>query len=79
MNESNPTPAVGEQGLRLEAERTRDELQETLTELEHRLAPRELAQSARRSIRRNPGIAIGIGLAAATVIVGLVVLAVRRG
>lgn len=69
----------GEQRLRLEAERTRDELQETLAELEHRLQPREFAHAVQASMRRRPGVVVGVGLALAGVVAGIVLVTVRRG
>lgn len=78
MTEHNSVP-TGEQRLRLDAERTRDELQDTLEELERRLAPKELWQSAIRRVERRPLAAVGVGLAVLSLAAGVIVLVVRRG
>ncbi len=69
----------GEQVTRLDAERTRDELAAAVDELERRLAPKELLESAKLTVRRRPVAVIGSVLGVAGAIAGAIVLGRRRG
>lgn len=69
----------GEQATRLDAERTRDELAAAVDELERRLAPKELLESAKLTVRRRPVAVIGSALGVAGAIAGAIVLGRRRG
>jgi Protein of unknown function (DUF3618) len=77
-----PAEHAGEQTLRLDADRTRDELGAVLEEVRRRLAPKELARSAAGSLRKHPRQLAGGIAAGAAVVTGIVVLtqrAKRRG
>lgn len=69
----------GEQATRLDAERTRDELAAAMDELERRLAPKELLESAKLTVRRRSVAVIGSVLGVAGAIAGAIVLGRRRG
>ena len=69
----------GEQAVRLDAERTRDELEKTLDEIEQRLKPQALAQSAQRRFQENPAAVLGVAAGIAAALAGLIVWGVRRG
>jgi ElaB/YqjD/DUF883 family membrane-anchored ribosome-binding protein len=84
MNAAAATPGAnaGEHTLRLDADRTRDELADVLVEIRHRLAPKELARSATDSLRRHPKQVAGVIAATAGIVTGIVLLtrrATRRG
>jgi hypothetical protein len=79
---STPEPGenAGVSTLRLDADRTRDELESTLQEIEQRLKPAELKGSLRRTYRahRTAFWAVGAGLAGGIALVSLLVVK-RRG
>jgi hypothetical protein len=73
---------AGEQTLRLDADRTRDELGAVLEEVRRRLTPKDLARSAAGSLRKHPLRLAGGIAAGAAVVTGIVVInqrAKRRG
>jgi hypothetical protein len=80
--DSKPGPAenAGVNAIRLDADRTRDELRQTLDEIEHRLSPAGVAESVKRSAKRDPGkvAAIGAGVVAAVTGVTWFIVASRR-
>jgi hypothetical protein len=74
---SAPGTNAGEQTLRLDADRTRDELADALAEIRRRLTPRELAKSVTGSVRRHPA-QVAAAIAATAGIVTATVVLVRR-
>ena len=74
---SAPGANAGEQTLRLDADRTRDDLADALTELRQRLGPKELAKSTLGSLRRYPWQVTGGIAATAATITGIVLLSQR--
>jgi hypothetical protein len=67
-----PPEGAGIESLRLDADRTRDEIDEILAELEERLNPRRLVDFAQRQWSERPAVVIAIGVAAVAAIGGLI-------
>ena len=71
-----PDENAGLNEYRLDAERTRDELEATLNEIERRISPRRLVAAAKRTWRSYPAeVAAVVGIVGS--IGGLIVLAAR--
>jgi hypothetical protein len=81
-NASKPGPPedAGVNAIRLDADRTRDELRETLDEIERRLSPAGVVESVKRSAQRDPGKVAAIGAGVVATITGLTwfIVASRR-
>lgn len=72
-NDAKPGPAddAGVNAIRLDAERARDDLRSTLDEIERRLSPAGVAESVKRSAKREPGKVAAIGAGVVAAITGL--------
>lgn len=81
MTSMRPEPPedAGINAIRLDAERTRDELERTLEEIERRLDPRPRIDAVKRAYRRSPASFIGIASGALASIGGLVAWAMVSG
>ncbi|CAN5382061.1 hypothetical protein BH09ACT1_BH09ACT1_24950 [soil metagenome] len=75
-----PDENAGINAIRLDADRTRDELRETLDEIERRISPAGVAESVKRSAKRDPGKAAAIGAGVVAAVTGLTwfIVASRR-
>ncbi len=71
-----PPGDAGENALHLDADRTRDDLEETLDEIEHRLTPAELWKSTRILYAERPLAVLGIAVGTIAAVGGLVFWAV---
>ncbi|WP_213815006.1 DUF3618 domain-containing protein [Glaciihabitans sp. dw_435] len=80
---SDTTPAPGEDAgineIRLDADRTRDELRDTLDQIEGKLTPQYAVESLKREFRERPFVVIAAAIGVVGAIVGVIVLAVRSG
>ena len=82
MSDDAPDSAPGPEARRLDADRAREELGDTLDEIEKRLTPPELLRSARDAWRRSPGrvaAVVGAPLAIIGLVVAVRVARHRRG
>ncbi len=79
MTDQGPEPAdnAGINALRLDADRTRDELERTLEEIERRLDPRPRIERIKRAWRNRPVEFITVAGSAVGAIGGLIVWAIR--
>lgn len=80
MTNQRPEPPenAGINAIRLDADRTRDELERTLEELERRLDPRPRIEALKSAYRRRPVPVIALGVGVLGAIGGLITLAVMR-
>jgi hypothetical protein len=69
---------LGINGVGLDADRTRDELAETLGEIERRLAPAHIRSKIVTIVRNRPVPFIAAGVSLVCAIVGVVLLVARR-
>lgn len=81
MSDETPVPAddAGINAIRLDADRTRDELRETLDAIEGKLTPQYALESLKRDFRDRPLVVIAAAVGVVGAIVGLITLAVRSG
>lgn len=79
MNDHTDEPAddAGIEAIRLDADRTRDELQRTLTEIEERLNPHRMIARAKRAWNENPAEVVMMAILVVGAIGSLVFLGVR--
>ncbi|MCU1586244.1 MAG: hypothetical protein JWM49_2800 [Microbacteriaceae bacterium] len=80
MTDRTPEPSgsAGVDTVRLDADRTRDELERTLNQIESRLAPKELWKSVTLAFRERPVRAAAVSGGIALAIGGLITRAVRH-
>ncbi|HEY0260301.1 MAG TPA: hypothetical protein VGC18_10670 [Lacisediminihabitans sp.] len=78
MTDATTTPddEAGENALHLDADKTRDDLEETLDEIERRLTPAELWKSTRILYAERPLVVLGAAAGAVAAVGGLVFWAV---
>jgi hypothetical protein len=84
--QSEPAPDAGINALRLDADRARDDLERTLTEIETRLNPQRVIQPVARAARgvrdaysANPPRFFAVAVAVAVALGGIITVSVRRG
>jgi hypothetical protein len=70
---------LGLHGTALDADLTREELEQTVAEIQRRLRPSYLRQTFVASFRRRPAPFIAGGVSLVAGVAALVMLAVRRG
>lgn len=75
---AGPPDTAGINAVRLDADRTRDELAGTLDEIESRLKPRELWNSITLTFQKRPVPFVGATVGAIGAIAGLIALSSRR-
>jgi hypothetical protein len=73
-----PSETAGEEQLHLDADRTREELEATLDEIEHRLKPAAISRAVQRRIRRNPRPFVIVAIATVAALAGLSIWRIRR-
>jgi hypothetical protein len=80
MTDRTPEPSgsAGVNTVRLDADRTRDELERTLNQLESRLAPKELWKSVTLTFKQHPSRVLAVSAGFALAIGGLITRAVRH-
>jgi hypothetical protein len=80
MTDRTPEPAgaAGIDTVRLDADRTREELERTLNQIESRLAPKELWKSVTLTFKERPLRVVAVSAGFALVIGGIITRAVRR-
>jgi len=76
-NRPEPPPDAGINAIRLDADRTRDELERTLEEIERRLDPRIRIESVKRAYRKRPVEFIAAAGVALGAVAALITWAVR--
>ncbi len=74
-----PADDAGVHTLRLDADRTRDELAGTLDEIAHRLSPDGIRESASRSFHEHPVRIVASAVGAAAAIGGIIALGIMAG
>ena len=79
MNPENDEPAddAGIEEIRLDADRTREELERTLTQIEERLNPHRIIARAKRAWQDNPAEVVLTSILAVGAIGSLIFLGVR--
>ena len=75
---TSSTSTLGEHALHLRADRTRDELRDTLDEIGRRVTPPTLIANLVARAKKEPGMFSAIGAGVVASIVGLVWFAVAR-
>jgi hypothetical protein len=73
-----PSGSAGVNAVRLDADRTRDELERTLNQIESRLAPKELWRSVTLTFKERPLRVVAVGAGFVLAVGGLITRAVRR-
>ncbi len=68
-----PTKDAGIEAIRLDADRTRDELEQTLDAIEEKLDPRRVVDSLTRAYRNRPVEFVAVATGVLGAVIGLVV------
>jgi len=76
---AEPGENAGINALRLDADRTRDELEKTLDEIERELDPRRIPEKISREWEVNPGRVILVAVGVVGAIAGLIWLVAANG
>jgi glucose-6-phosphate-specific signal transduction histidine kinase len=73
------TKTMGEHALHLEADRTRDEVRDTLDEIGQRLTPVGITREVKTRAAKNPGAFVAVAAGVIAGVTGLLWFSLTRG